>query len=138
MALYAIGDLHLCLGAEKPMDIFGGAWTGYMDKLKEGMSGRKAFTLFKRLLTKRGINLDDYVIDNGSEVKEEIQKPLIGAKRKVFYDRTFENVNHIDFHSSFAGGLANTHPEFRKTLEWLYENREKDDIYKIQNKNTIF
>lgn len=38
MALYAIGDLHLCLGAEKPMDIFGGAWVGYMDKLKEGLS----------------------------------------------------------------------------------------------------
>lgn len=38
MALYAIGDLHLCLGASKPMDIFGGAWTGYMDKLKAGMS----------------------------------------------------------------------------------------------------
>ena len=38
MSLYAIGDLHLCLGAQKPMDIFGGNWTGYMDKLKEGMS----------------------------------------------------------------------------------------------------
>lgn len=38
MALYAIGDLHLCLGAQKPMDIFGGVWSGYMDKLKEGMS----------------------------------------------------------------------------------------------------
>ena len=38
MALYAIGDLHLCLGAEKPMDIFGGNWVGYMDKLKEGLS----------------------------------------------------------------------------------------------------
>ncbi|MBQ9839049.1 MAG: metallophosphoesterase [Oscillospiraceae bacterium] len=38
MALYAIGDLHLCLGAPKPMDVFGGAWTGYMEKLKEGMS----------------------------------------------------------------------------------------------------
>ena len=37
MALYAIGDLHLCLGAPKPMDIFGGTWVGYMDKLKEGM-----------------------------------------------------------------------------------------------------
>ena len=37
MALYAIGDLHLCLGAPKPMDIFGGAWVGYMDKLKEGL-----------------------------------------------------------------------------------------------------
>lgn len=38
MALYAIGDLHLCLGAPKPMDIFGGEWVGYMDKLKQGMS----------------------------------------------------------------------------------------------------
>lgn len=38
MALYAIGDLHLCLGAPKPMDVFGGAWTGYMEKLKEGLS----------------------------------------------------------------------------------------------------
>ena len=38
MALYAIGDLHLCLGAPKPMDIFGGAWVGYMDKLRAGLS----------------------------------------------------------------------------------------------------
>ena len=38
MALYAIGDLHLCLGAPKPMDVFGGAWVGYMDKLKNRIS----------------------------------------------------------------------------------------------------
>ena len=38
MALWAIGDLHLSLGADKPMDIFGGAWVGYMDKLREGLS----------------------------------------------------------------------------------------------------
>ena len=38
MALYAIGDLHLCLGTSKPMDIFGGNWVGYMDKLREGLS----------------------------------------------------------------------------------------------------
>ena len=38
MALYAIGDLHLCLGAPKPMDVFGGTWVGYMDKLKKGIS----------------------------------------------------------------------------------------------------
>ena len=38
MALYAIGDLHLCLGAPKPMDVFGGAWVGYMEKLREGLS----------------------------------------------------------------------------------------------------
>lgn len=38
MALYAIGDLHLSLGADKPMDIFGGNWVGYLEKLKNGLS----------------------------------------------------------------------------------------------------
>lgn len=38
MSLYAIGDLHLCLGAPKPMDVFGGAWSGYMQKLEQGLS----------------------------------------------------------------------------------------------------
>lgn len=38
MALYAIGDLHLSLGpADKPMDVFGGRWTGYMEKLRENL-----------------------------------------------------------------------------------------------------
>ncbi len=38
MALYAMGDLHLSLGVDKPMDVFGGAWKGYMEKLREGLS----------------------------------------------------------------------------------------------------
>ena len=39
MSLYAIGDLHLSNSTtEKPMDVFGGAWIGYMDKLRSGMS----------------------------------------------------------------------------------------------------
>lgn len=39
MALYAIGDLHLCLSTPKPMDVFGGAWDGYMEKLRQGIAG---------------------------------------------------------------------------------------------------
>ena len=38
MALYALGDTHLSLGTEKPMDVCGGAWTGYVEKLRQGMS----------------------------------------------------------------------------------------------------
>lgn len=38
MALYAIGDTHLSLGSDKPMDVFGGGWLGYVEKLKEGFS----------------------------------------------------------------------------------------------------
>lgn len=35
MSIYVIGDLHLPFGVEKPMDIFGGKWQGYTEKLKE-------------------------------------------------------------------------------------------------------
>ena len=38
MALYAIGDTHLSLSAAKPMDVFGGRWENYVEKLKEGLS----------------------------------------------------------------------------------------------------
>ncbi|MCD7929106.1 MAG: metallophosphoesterase [Clostridiales bacterium] len=36
MALYAIGDPHLSLNSPKPMDVFGGNWVGYVDKLLAG------------------------------------------------------------------------------------------------------
>lgn len=36
MALFAIGDVHLSLGVEKPMDVFGGAWENYVEKLRAG------------------------------------------------------------------------------------------------------
>lgn len=35
MALFVIGDLHLALGCDKPMDIFPG-WEGYLPKLEAG------------------------------------------------------------------------------------------------------
>jgi predicted phosphohydrolase len=38
MSLYAIGDLHLSLGTDKPMDVFGGNWNNYVEKIKEGFS----------------------------------------------------------------------------------------------------
>jgi len=34
MAVYAISDLHLAVGVDKPMDIFGDRWLNYMEKLK--------------------------------------------------------------------------------------------------------
>lgn len=38
MALYVLGDPHLSFRAHKPMDVFGGAWDGYVDKLRAGLS----------------------------------------------------------------------------------------------------
>ena len=38
MALYAIGDLHLSLGADKSMEVFGPAWENYVDRIRESLS----------------------------------------------------------------------------------------------------
>ena len=35
MALYAISDLHLSNSVSKPMDVFGGKWQGYMEKIRK-------------------------------------------------------------------------------------------------------
>ncbi|MDD6214408.1 MAG: metallophosphoesterase [Firmicutes bacterium] len=35
MALYAISDLHLPLGVNKPMDVFGKAWENYVQRLRD-------------------------------------------------------------------------------------------------------
>ena len=37
--LYTIGDLHLSLGTDKPMDIFAG-WTNYVERLKENWNAK--------------------------------------------------------------------------------------------------
>ena len=38
MALYAIGDLHLSLTADKSMEVFGPAWENYVARIEEGLS----------------------------------------------------------------------------------------------------
>ncbi|MFR5683833.1 MAG: metallophosphoesterase, partial [Clostridia bacterium] len=35
MAIYAISDLHLSFGEDKPMDIFGDNWENHAEKIKE-------------------------------------------------------------------------------------------------------
>lgn len=35
MAIYSISDLHLSLGTDKPMDVFGAGWEGYVEKIQK-------------------------------------------------------------------------------------------------------
>lgn len=35
MAIYTISDLHLSLSTDKPMDVFGGKWNNYTQKIKD-------------------------------------------------------------------------------------------------------
>ena len=38
MALYAIGDLHLGLSVDKPMDVFGPGWENHVERLRDAFS----------------------------------------------------------------------------------------------------
>lgn len=40
MALFALSDLHLSLGIDKPMDVFGPLWHDYMDRIYDNWSAR--------------------------------------------------------------------------------------------------
>ena len=85
------------------------------------MTGRKAYVTMRREFKKDGVNLEDYAVDNGGWIKEnEIEPPMIKATEYLQFGKTYENVHHLDFHSSYPGGLANHYPEMRKTIERIY------------------
>lgn len=89
------------------------------------MTGRKAYVTMRGEFRKDGIDLEDYAVDNGKEIKKtEIEPPMIMATEHLEFGRTYENVSHLDFHSSYPGGLANRHPEMRKTIERIYAKRK--------------
>lgn len=92
--------------------------------------GREAFSAFKKWLLLDGIDLEDYAIDNGAEVKKTIPKYIIKMENEKYKDCIFKNVHHIDFHNSFPAGLVNTHPEFGGVITMAYNTRKTRPINK--------
>lgn len=98
----------------------------------------QAFATFDDKCLEYGINLNDYIIDNGPEVKLTIESPMI--EMLEYHDENhpgLTNVHHIDFHNSYPAGLANTHPEFRPVIEEFYALRKIDPMYKAVLNYTI-
>ena len=70
---------------------------------KKEISGRQAFTKFKKMLEINGIDLNTYAINNGKEIKEEIEKPYICLEDAI-PGFIFKRAHHIDFHNSYPAG----------------------------------
>lgn len=89
------------------------------------MTGRTAFVIMRNEFKKDGVDLGDYAIGDGKRIKkEDIEPPMIKLGEKTVLDKIYMNVHHLDFHSSYPGGLARLHPEMRKTLERIYGKRK--------------
>jgi hypothetical protein len=104
-------------------------FTANFDIVNEGgLTGREAFQLMKREFRKDGIDLADYATDKGLAIKEhEIEKPYISVTSSCKPGETYEHVHHLDLHSAYPSGLVAAHPEFRPTIQRVYENRKKSD-----------
>lgn len=96
----------------------------------EDINGRQAFRIFKKELFKDGINIDDYFIENGEEIKKEIPKPLIKIDNPFYKDVVFYNAHHLDIKSSYPYGMACKIPEWRPTIERLFKKRKEEPVFK--------
>ena len=110
----------------------------FKGKAKPEMYPNIAFNMFKSKCSDYGIDLDDYAITNGDEVKKEIPSPMINMN--ILHKETSKgltNVHHLDFHNSYPAGLANTHPEFRPVIDEFYKGRDEHPEYKFVLNDTI-
>lgn len=103
-------------------------------KKRYPISGKQALYRFNKKCLKYGVDMNSYIVppEEALKIKEQMPKYLVqvldGAECGI--DAIYENCHHIDFHSSFPAGLANTHPEFRPPVQELYDNRKKNQIEK--------
>ena len=96
---------------------------------EKNCSGHKAFLKLQREFKKDGIDLSDYYIDNGKEVKETIPKPKI--ELCILPNVTYTNVYHIDINQAYPYAMTIKFPEWRKTIERIYDGRMRNSINKL-------
>lgn len=107
------------------------------DSNDDNLSGWKAFLTFKKICKKYNIELDDYAINNGEDVKKDIEKYIIDFGKDTKAHKIYYNAHHLDFHSSFPSGLVNTHSEFKPVIEELYNGRKTNPEFKYILNSTI-
>ncbi len=134
MSLYAIGDLHLSLSVNKPMDIFGG-WDNYVEKLKENWQNtiKPDDTVVLVGDTSWAMNFDQATEDfrfvhnlNGHKIVLKGNHDYWWATRskmeKFLYDNGFDSIEI----------LHNNHVKYDKygicgTRGWINDNSEPAD-----------
>ena len=144
MALYVIGDTHLSLSSDKPMDVFGGGWRGYVDKLKEGFAqvGEEDTEVLCGDLS-WGMSLpearEDFAFLNALPGKKICLKGnhdywwTTASKMKQFFqDNGFDRLDILHNNCHFYGDVA-----LCGTRGWFYEIDRGEHSAKIFNRELI-
>lgn len=140
MAIYTIGDLHLSLGCEKPMDIFPG-WQGYMEKLEHHWNTlvRPEDTVVLAGDTSWAMKLEDTVADFSFLQRLPGQKLLLKGNHDYWWttvkkmerflqEKDFDSLHILHNNSILAEGLA-----VCGTRSWMFDVGEPHDE-KVMNR----
>ena len=140
MAIYTIGDLHLSLGCEKPMDIFPG-WQGYMEKLEHHWNTlvRPEDTVVLAGDTSWAMKLEDTAEDFSFMHRLPGQKLLLKGNHDYWWttvkkmerflqEKGFDSLHILHNNSILAEGLA-----VCGTRSWMFDVGEPHDE-KVMNR----
>ena len=129
MPLYAIGDLHLSLGTDKPMDVFGEGWSNYTERLRSGFEALGPDDVcvicgdISWGMSLQG-SLDDFLFINGLPGKKIILKGnhdywwATAAKIKEFFAKNgIESIDILHNNCYYFEGAA-----ICGTRGWLLES----------------
>lgn len=144
MALYVIGDTHLSLGCNKPMDVFGGRWEGYVDKLRAGFADvTDGDTVVLCGDLSWGMSLEqareDFAFLNGLPGQKLLLKGnhdywwTTAAKMKAFFaENGFDTLNILHNNCGLYGETA-----LCGTRGWFYEEEADGHNEKVFNRELI-
>lgn len=95
------------------------------------ISGRDSFQRFRAELKKDGVDIENFAIGNGKELKSTIDfgSPVIQFNESI-KDKVIDNVHHVDMASAYMYFAGIYHPEWEKTIRRIYDLRKSDSIYK--------
>ena len=146
MSLYTIGDLHLSLGTQKPMDVFGGRWENYISKISEGFAelNEDDLTVICGDIT-WGMTMDealeDFLFIDRLPGRKIILKGnhdywwTTAAKTKKFFEEHGITTINVLYNNSFEyGGI-----KLCGTKGWFYEegNKKTEHDEKILNRELM-
>ena len=97
MALYAIGDLHLSLTANKSMEVFGPAWENYTERIRASLSQLTAEDVLEALagkLEESSLIRNSEVLVDGftgfTPVQNKLLRELLKLAQQVWVTVTLE------------------------------------------------
>ena len=144
MALYAIGDLHLSLTANKSMEVFGSAWTDYTARIEEALGVlTDEDTLILAGDTSWGIDLAEAEADFKFLDRFPGKKYLIKGNHdywwvtaaklhRFFEEKEIKSLEMLHNNCIFYGDYA-----VCGTRGWFFEEEQKPHNVKVLNREVM-